>query len=143
MFLSKTRTRRDGASAVEFAMIAPMLLLLIFGMVECSRFMMALHATTGAARVAARAATVRHASEEDIASAAIDYLKASSFKTDSVEVFIEESESSVSGMIGVSCTVTIPFSDVSVIGDPLNLSVDKVSGNSSTLTEGSIGDDDE
>ena len=57
---------REGAAVVEFALIIPLLLIMIFGMVEVSRMLMVLHATTGAAREAIRAAVVTGVEEEQV-----------------------------------------------------------------------------
>jgi len=61
---SGTRTRRRrsradrGAAAVEFALVLPMLLLLVFGIIDFGRLLNAQIKVTEAAREGARAATV-------------------------------------------------------------------------------------
>ena len=129
--------QREGASAVEFAFVAPVVLILIFGMVELSRFMMALHATAGAAREATRAAVVTGATESEVRDVALNFMTVSFFRTDSLTVDIDRRPSaSVAGMDTVTCTVTIAFADVSVIGDPFSFlnTVENVSGRASMLT---------
>ncbi|NUO60565.1 MAG: pilus assembly protein [Hamadaea sp.] len=63
----RSKSRRDvragrrcdrGASAVEFALVLPMLLLLVFGIIDFGRLLNAQIKTTEAAREGARAATV-------------------------------------------------------------------------------------
>lgn len=128
-------TARKGASAVEFAVIAPILLVVVFGMVETSRFMMALHATTGAAREAVRIAAVSaDATDEEIEETARTYMQNSYFRTDSITVEIDEASANVDSMKNLSCTVSIAFEDVSVIGNPFSLTVSNVTGNASMMT---------
>ena len=75
--------KRLGASAVELALVLPLLLALVFTMIEASRFLMAVHATTGAAREAGRvfAATRDTASAKEIAR---EFLANSSFDVEDV-----------------------------------------------------------
>src|SRR5262245_55885836 len=53
----QTRARR-GAYVVEFAVVAPVAFLLIFGIFEFGRLMMVQHALNGAARIACRKASL-------------------------------------------------------------------------------------
>jgi len=124
---------RAAVAAVEFAVVAPFLILIIFMMIESSRFLTATHATTAAAREAARVSAVSGASNEEATQVAKDLIAASYFDTETVEVIIEASDSSVSGMKKYSCKVAIDFEAVSVIGDPFNLGVAKVKGHSAML----------
>ena len=58
--------RQRGATAVEFAMIAPLLFLMFFSMVEFGRASMALHAMEEAARSGCRIAIVGGATTADV-----------------------------------------------------------------------------
>ena len=51
---SQTRIQRKGAATVEMAMVAPVILMLIFGSVEFARMMMVRQALTNAGREACR-----------------------------------------------------------------------------------------
>ena len=51
--------RRAGATTVEFAFVAILLFLMLFGILEYGRFLFVYHLTTNAARDAARFAVVR------------------------------------------------------------------------------------
>lgn len=51
--------RRRGATTVEFAFVAALLFLMLFGILEYGRFLFVYHLTTNAARDAARFAVVR------------------------------------------------------------------------------------
>ncbi len=126
------KTTRNGAASVEFALVAPLLLVLVFGMFEASRFLMGLHAATGAAREAVRIMAV--AGEQSTAeSVAVDYLRRSSFDVGEVNFDFVTSESSIPGYQNIECTVEVDYADVSLIGDPFNIGASHVRGYSAML----------
>ena len=102
-------------------------------MIESSRYLMALHATTGAARAAARATAIAGVSSSDATQIARDYMSASSFASDTVTLDIATDPTTVDSMNQVSCTVTIDFDAVSVIGNPFSIGANSVTGFSSML----------
>lgn len=57
---------RRGAAAVEFALIAPLMLLFTFGMVEISQMMMVKNAATQASREGARVAVLPGSESDDV-----------------------------------------------------------------------------
>lgn len=59
MLLQRKARRRDGATTVEFAFVAILLFMMLFGIFEYGRFLFVYHITTNAARDAARFAVVR------------------------------------------------------------------------------------
>jgi Flp pilus assembly protein TadG len=59
MLLQRKVRRRDGATTVEFAFVAILLFLMLFGIFEYGRFLFVYHMTTNAARDAARFAAVK------------------------------------------------------------------------------------
>jgi len=59
MLLQRKNRRRDGATTVEFAFVAILLFLMLFGIFEYGRFLFVYHITTNAARDAARFAAVK------------------------------------------------------------------------------------
>ena len=116
----RNRRNRQGASAVEFAVVAPLLFFLIFMMFETSRALMGLHAVSGAAREAARVFSIRgdEAAARDVA---IDYLMNSSFNIADADVTFEQSASDTPNVRNVSCTVEVNYSDVSIVGGNYSL----------------------
>lgn len=58
VFSPTARRRDDGAVAVEFALIAPLLLLLVFGLIQYGFYFWSMQGGTSAAREAARRAAV-------------------------------------------------------------------------------------
>jgi len=127
------RQNRSGVAAVEFAIVAPLLLLILFGMIETSRFLSARHAVTGAAREVARRVAVTGADQATAEQVAREFLDRSGFSTDSVEVFQEPLPSEVPNMRLVTVDVSISFNDVSLVGDPFNFAAARVQGFSSML----------
>ena len=144
-FKSRTRTKpkptnlskqeRLGIAAVELAIVTPLLLLLIFMMIEASRFLTCLNATAGAARETARLVAIAGVDEATAEQHAKDVMEHALFKPDTVKIQITNEASSVPDMNLVSVEVSIDFADVSVIGDPFNLGVTVVRGYSSMLSE--------
>ena len=61
------RSRESGASLVEFAMVMPLLLLLVFGIMESGWFFAQLTETRNAAREGARVAVVDYGTPTQIA----------------------------------------------------------------------------
>ena len=57
--LHRGRAAADGATTVEFAFVAVLLFLMLFGILEYGRFLFVYHLTTNAARDAARFAVVQ------------------------------------------------------------------------------------
>ena len=115
--------------------MAPLLFTLIFMMFEASRFLMGVHAVTGAAREAARVYSVR-GDENSARTAAVDYLKKSSFKVDNVNVDFTISASAIPEMQNFSCTVEIDYEDVSLLGDPFHLGASEVRGYAAMMNAG-------
>ena len=117
---------------MEFALVLPLLFALVFTMFEASRYLMGVHATTGAAREAVRIFAVTR----DIESArtvARDFLTNSSFDVQTVNIAFEELNSDIPDMEIISCTVEINYSDVSILGDPFRLSTTSVPGNATIM----------
>jgi len=62
----KPHARRRGVAAVEFALIAPVMFLIAFGMIEIGSVMMIKNALTQASRIGARAGTLPMSTSEGI-----------------------------------------------------------------------------
>ena len=58
IFKKKLITRREGQSLVEFALIMPVVVVIIFGIIEFGRLWMTMNILTGAAREGVRVAAV-------------------------------------------------------------------------------------
>ena len=73
-FARSSRSRRRGASAVEFAIIAPVFFMLIFGMLEFGRMLMVQQVLTNAARSGSRMAVIDGATSAEVIRSVRDYL---------------------------------------------------------------------
>jgi hypothetical protein len=71
------RRNRQGAAAVEFAIVAPVFFLMIFGMIEFGRALMVEQILTNAAREGAREAVIDGAVKADVISHVQSYLQSS------------------------------------------------------------------
>lgn len=126
----KCRRSRLGAASVEFALVAPLLFLILFMTFEASRFLMSLHSVAGAAREANRIFAVR-GNQEEAEAVALEYMQRSFFSIQDLELTFTTEPSIVEGFEILSCEVEIDFEDVSLINDPFNLGAQQVRGHSS------------
>ena len=73
MRASRPRNRR-GVAAVEFAVVAPFLILLIFGIIEFGRAIMVQQVLTNASREGTRRAVLEEVTESEVTTVVSDYL---------------------------------------------------------------------
>ncbi len=87
-----TRNRRPGmgASAVEFAIVAPVFFMLVLGLIEMGRACMVLEQLTESARRACRVAVVDGTSSAIIQQTAIDYLTSVGIQGETAGVSIND-----------------------------------------------------
>jgi hypothetical protein len=103
---------RRGAAVVEFAIVAPLIFLLIFGIIEVGRLVLVQQILTNASREGARRAVLEQATAVEVQTVAEDYLSKSSISDATVTV----SPTPLSSLgFGDSVTVTcsVPFKEVS------------------------------
>lgn len=110
------RTERRGAAAVEFAIVAPLFFMLVFGCIEFGRALMVQQILTNASRVGARQAITLNATEEEVVSSALAY--ATNTSVSGVSVTVTPSPAAAAAGDMVSVTVAVPFSSVSWIPSP-------------------------
>lgn len=106
------RSRRRGAAVVEFAIIAPVLFLLVFGMIDLGRAMMVQNLITNAARDGARSAVLDGSTAEGVEAQITEYLSASTIDSANVTVSPNPLTNADLGD-PVSVTVEVPFNSVS------------------------------
>lgn len=112
--------RRKGAAVVEFAFVAPVFFLLVFGMIEYGRMVMVQQVITNASREGARQAVLDGATSGSVTTAVTTYLSNSSVSGASVTVSPNPPSSAGYGG-AVTVTVSIPFSQVSWLPTPMFL----------------------
>jgi Flp pilus assembly protein TadG len=114
------RKNRRGAAVVEFAIVAPVFFLLVFGMIEYGRMVMVQQILTNASREGARFAVVQSADNTTaVQDTVIDYLQSASIGgTPTVTVDWPASGGSSSSE-PVTVTVSIQFGQVSWLPSPM------------------------
>jgi Flp pilus assembly protein TadG len=125
---------RRGAAVVEFAIIAPIFFLLVFGMIEFGRMVMVQQILTNASREGARKAVLDGVSNGDVETTVEDYLTNASITGATVSVTTQAptppdiAESRI-------VTVSIPFSQVSWLPSPIFLGGKTLSASTSMRRE--------
>jgi Flp pilus assembly protein TadG len=110
---NQPRSVRRGAAVVEFAILAPVLILLIFGMVEYGRMVMVQQLLTNASREGARVGILDGSSDDDVKNAVIDKV-GGAVPLDANDIVCNPSPVSSAGAgETVTVTVSIPFAEVS------------------------------
>ena len=82
------RFRRQGTAAVEFAILAPIFFILIFGMIEYGRMVMVHQILTNAAREGARVATLSDTTTTKVTTAANSYLTAANISGSTIAMTV-------------------------------------------------------
>ena len=112
------RSRRRGASLVEFAFVAPIFFIMVLGLVEIGRACMVTELLTEAARRACRAGVIEGTSTTSIQSAATDYLSSLGINGDTANVYVNDvpaGNTNVAAMPSyteITVVVTVPVSSV-------------------------------
>jgi len=114
------RRSRRGASAVEFAVVAPIFFLLVFGMIEIGRAVMVQQIITNASREGARRAVLDGATASEVTSFVNTYLTNASLPSATITYPQGNPENAGFGA-PVEVTVSIPFNQVSWLPSPFYL----------------------
>ncbi len=109
---------RRGAVAVELAVVAPVLLVLVIGSIEFGRAMMASNLLTTAAREGARVAALPNKDSNDVRDAVVNELSAAAIpvnRTSDIEILVngaaKDASTAISGDL-VQVTVTVAYQNV-------------------------------
>jgi Flp pilus assembly protein TadG len=108
---------RSGASAVEFAVVAPVFFLVVLGIIEFGRMVMVQQVITNAAREGARIAVLDGSTTVKVTQRVNDYLSAARLSGATINVS-PSPPSSAKYDEQVSVEVRIPFSAVSALARP-------------------------
>jgi Flp pilus assembly protein TadG len=119
-------SRRRGAAVVEFAIVAPVLIMLLLGMIEFGRVMMAMELLNNAARNGARAAVLSGSTTSSVQDAVTQTLTGTSVTGASTPVIKVNGSSSTdlsAALAGdqISVTVSVTTSNVSWLPNALFL----------------------
>ena len=117
MRLTHSQANRRGVAMLEMAIVLPILLLLLLGILEMGRVVMIYQVTTNATREAARRAVVPGATDSAVLSMCNTYLDRGGISSTGRSVQILNSAGTPSAMTAipshssVTVRVTIPFSE--------------------------------
>ena len=114
------RRNRWGAAAVEFAIVAPVFFLLVFGMIEYGRMVMVQQVITNAAREGARVGVLDGATTSNVTTAVSSYLTSAKISGSTTTVSPSPPSSAAYGA-PVTVTVSVPFNSISWLPTPLFL----------------------
>ena len=123
------RKKRRGAAAVEFALVAPLFLLMVLGMVEVGRAIMVQQIITNASREGARRAVLDGATHTEVTSFVNTYLTGASLPAATV-TFPQGNPQDAGFGAPVEVRVSIPFSQVSWVPSPMYLGGTKLRASS-------------
>ncbi|MDX1947680.1 MAG: TadE family protein [Pirellulaceae bacterium] len=114
------RRNRRAAAAVEFAVVAPVFFLLVFGMIEYGRMVMVQQILTNASREGCRQAVLDGATTTAVQTTVNSYLTSGSISGATVTVSPNPPSNAEFGD-PVTVTVSIPFTQVSWLPSPMYL----------------------
>ena len=126
---AKHRMNRQGAAVVEFAVVAPIFILLVFGMIEFGRMVMVQQVLTNASREGARLAVLDGTTTGEVLATVNEYLASASVTGASVAVNPDPPANAAFGD-PVTVTVAIGFDQVSWLPAPMFLSGTNLSAES-------------
>ena len=123
-FCRRCRRNRSGAAVVEFAFIAPVFFLLIFGVIEFGRMVMVQQIITNASREGARIAVLDEVTESEVEAAVRNYLESARINVDAPDtvavIAISDDSPPVERPLALSdygdsvkVSVLVPFNQVS------------------------------
>lgn len=113
----KRNSRHRGVAAVEFAIVAPMLVILAFGIIEVGRLLVVQQLLTNASREGARQAVVHTATGTNVESIVTDYLRNGSVSEATVTVVPTDLNTLGFGE-PVTVSVSVPFDRISWLPSP-------------------------
>ncbi|MCH8921801.1 MAG: pilus assembly protein [Planctomycetes bacterium] len=130
-------SRRTGVAAVEFALVAPVFFVLVFGMIEFGRMVMVQQILTNASREGARRAVLDAATNANVTTVVNDYLTSASISGATVTVTPSTPSSAAFGD-PVTVVVSVPFTSVSWMPSPWFLGSTTLSATTVMRREGGI-----
>lgn len=114
-------SKRRGAVLVEFALVAPILLLVLLGMIEVGRGIMVTEVLGHAARSGARAASLPHGTSSSVTTTVNDLMTGAELSGYTLQVLVNGVESDLSTVKSgdeISVRVSIPYANVTWVGNP-------------------------
>jgi Flp pilus assembly protein TadG len=106
---------------VEFAIVAPIFVLFVFGMIEYGRMVMVQQILTNASREGARVAVLEGATEAEVVDAVVQYCNSSRVPINAANVDVDPDPQAAGFGTPVSVSLQVPFTDVSWLPSPMYL----------------------
>ena len=114
----RKKRQRRGAAAVEFAIVAPLFIMLVFGMIEFGRMVMVQQVITNASREGARRAVVDASTIEDVRDVVEKYSASSSITVPRENITINPDPAVTANGDPITVSVSLPFADISWLPTP-------------------------
>jgi Flp pilus assembly protein TadG len=111
---------RKGATLVEFAIVVPIYLLLVFGIIEYGRMIMVQQVITNAAREGARVGVLDNSTSADVTTAANRFLSPAGISSATISATPSPPSSAAYASL-VTVTVSVPYNSVSWLPSPMYL----------------------
>jgi Flp pilus assembly protein TadG len=115
MIHKKRSVNRRGAAAIEFALVMPVFLVLLLGMLECARLGMAVQVVTSAAREGCRVAALPGNTATTAQTRVNTVLSQSGFPSATITLTPSDPTTATGGA-AISLSLSVPFSKVSWLG---------------------------
>ena len=103
---------RAGAATVEFALVAPILIMFVFGIIEFSRGLMVRQTLINATREGAREASLPDATMSSVKTKVVDFLDSASIDIDSSSVTVTPDPEEAIDNEQITVSVSIPYSEI-------------------------------
>jgi Flp pilus assembly protein TadG len=113
--VARSTHRRPGAALVEFALVFPLFLVLLFALVEIGRGMMAVSLLTNAARSGCRLGILASSDNQDVESVVAQRIKDAGLPPASVTITVNGAKQDVATAAendDIKITVSVSFADV-------------------------------
>ena len=133
-----SRKKRIGAAVVEFAVVAPIFILFVFGMIEYGRMVMVQQVLTNASREGARVAILEGSTRDDVIGAVVDYCAAGQITITDSNVSVPQDPEFAGDGDPVTVTVGVAFRDVSWLPSPMYLGAAQLSATSVMRKESAL-----
>ena len=105
-YIKKRANRENGQSLVEFALLLPLLVVILFGIMEFGQLWMTMNVLTGAAREGARVAAVTAPDANQVRNAVQSVLNGANINNASISVSGPDAANQVTVTVQINYTVT-------------------------------------
>ncbi|QDV83381.1 TadE/TadG family type IV pilus assembly protein [Planctomycetes bacterium TBK1r] len=110
--MNALRRRRKGAAAVEFALVAPFLILLVLGIIEFGRGMMVQQLLTNASREGAREAALPDATADSVKQKVVEFLSDASVSVSPSDVTVDPDPSAAFDNEQITVKVEVGYNEI-------------------------------